>query len=116
MDKWKTFTIKCAWHHNYQGFWLVQMGLIYSKSRVWCHSFLPVKEHYLCFVVFSLLFSIIVDPQQQLSHSIITQSNNKNNKQLSQSQVDPSVMKQFRCECLWCHAQALTQNQTLLSM
>ena len=29
-------------------------GLIYSKSRAWCHSFQPVKELYLCFCCFRL--------------------------------------------------------------
>ena len=90
------------------------MGSVYAKSRAWCHSFQPIKEHYPSFVFFCLLFSIIVDPQQ-VSDLITTQSNNINSKQLSLSQVDSSVIKQFRCECLWCHAQALTQNQTLLS-
>ena len=33
------------------------------KSQAWCHSFQPTKEHYLCFVVFCLLFSIIVYSQ-----------------------------------------------------
>ena len=47
-----------------------------------------------------LRFSIIVDPQHHVSHSITTRSNNINSKQLSQSQVDPQVIKQFRCECL----------------
>ena len=56
-------------------------GLIYSKFRAWCHSFQPIKEHYLCFVVFCLLFSIIVDQQHQVSNSIIAQSNNINCKQ-----------------------------------
>ena len=75
-------------------------GLINSKFRTWCHSFQPIKEHYLCFVVFCLLFSIIVDPQNQVSNSITTQINNINSKQLSQSQVDPWVIKQFMCEYL----------------
>ena len=81
----------------------------YRCNNYIAKSFQPIKEHYLSFVVFCLLFSIIVDPQQQISHSITTQSNNINSKQLSQSQVDSWVIKQFWCECLWCHAQALTQ-------
>ena len=48
------------------------------------------------FVVFCLQFSTIVDPQHQVSNSMTTQSNNINSKQLSQSQIDPSVIKLFR--------------------
>ena len=59
------------------------MAYVYAKFRAWCHSFQPMKEHYLCFVVVCLLFSIIVDQQDQVSHSVITQSNDINNKQLS---------------------------------
>ena len=62
-------------------------GFIYSKSWVWCHSFQPIKEHYLCFVVFCLLFLITVDTQRQLFHSITTESNNINNKQLCPSLI-----------------------------
>ena len=91
MARWKTFTKKKLWHHSFQGLWFVQMAYVYAKFRAWCHSFQPIKEHYLCVVVFSLLFSIIVDLQHQASNSITTQSNNKNSKQLSQFQVDPSV-------------------------
>ena len=83
--------------------------------NAWCHSFHQIKGHFLCFVVFCLLFSIIVDPQHQVSHSIPTQINYINSKQLPKSQVDPSVVKQFRWECLWCHVQVLTQNQTFLA-
>ena len=40
-------------------------------------------------------------------------SNDINTKQLSWSPAYPSVIKQFRCECLWRHAETLTQKQTL---
>ena len=112
--KWKTSPKKKQlWHHSYQGLWFVQMAYVYAKFRAWGHSFQPIKGHYLCFVVFCLLFSINVDPQQQASHSIITRSNDINTKQLPWSLAYPSVIKQFSCECLWRHAQASTQKYTL---
>ena len=53
-------------------------------------------------VICCFLFAVfnICDPQHQVSNSITTQSNNRNSKPSSQSQVDPSGIKQFRCECL----------------
>ena len=63
-----------------------QMDLIYSRFRAWCHAFQPIKNQYLCFVVFCLLFLVIVDVQHQVSHSIIAESNDTNNKQSYKSQ------------------------------
>ena len=113
--KWKTSQKKKTLTSQLSGSVIGSNRLIYSKSRAWCHSFQPTKEHNLCFVVCCLLFSIIVDQQHEVSNSITAQSNNINSKQLSKSQVDPWVVKQFRWECLWHHVQALTQNQTFLA-
>ena len=105
-------TSKLALHHRNQSCWFFQMDLLYSRFRAWCHSFQPMKDLYLCFVFF-FLFSIIGDSQHQVSHSIITRNTDINTKQLSWSPAYPSVTKHFKCECLWCHAQASTQKQTL---
>ena len=82
---------KKLWHHSYQGLWFVQMGYVYAKFRAWCQSFQPIKEQYQCFVVICLLFSIIVDQQHQVSHSIHTRSYDINTKQLPWSQFIPKL-------------------------
>ena len=68
-------------------------------------SFQPFRSHYLCIVVFCLLFSIGNYVQHQVCHSIITQNNDVNSKQLSWTPAYPSVIKHFRWECLWHHSQ-----------
>ena len=103
VDKRKTFRKKTLTSQLFVSL-IGTNGLIYSKFRALCHSFQPINEHYLCFIVFCLLFLITVDTQCQLFHSITTASNNINSKQSSKSKPYPKVIKQFRCECLWHHS------------
>ena len=70
-------------------------GLIYLKSRTWCHSFQPIKEHFLCFVVFCLLFLSNVCIQHQVFHSIITQWYSDTNDtmiQIPNNFLDPQLI------------------------
>ena len=71
VDKRKKLHKKWAWHHSYQGLWLVQMGIMYAKSWTWCDSFQPFRSHNLCIVVFCLLFSIMKYVKRQVFHLII---------------------------------------------
>ena len=68
-------------NHSFQGLWFVQMGYVYAKFRVWCHSFQQIKSQHLCLVVFCLLFSMTVSIQHQLCHSIVIAGNRINSKQ-----------------------------------
>ena len=91
MDKGKTFTKKISMTSQLSRSLIGSNGWIHSKSRAWCHSFQPIKAHNLCFVVFCLLFSVIVDQQNKVSHPIHTQSYDINTKQLPWSQLIPKL-------------------------
>ena len=79
-------------------------GLIYAKSRTWCHAFQPFRDHYqyFCQFLFAVFYNCV---QNQVFHSIIAVSNNIGNKQSSQSPAYSQVIKHFRRECLWHHIQ-----------
>ena len=96
--------------------WFVEMAHVYAKFRAWCHSFQPFRSHYLCIVVFCLLFSIGKYVKHHVCHSIITRNADINTKQLPWSSAYPWVIKHFTCECLWHHAKDSTQKHLLKNM
>ena len=74
MVNWKRLIKKLGLMSQFSGPLIGALGVIYAKSRTLCHAFQPLRVHYLCFVVFCLLFLITVGIQHQVFYSIITRN------------------------------------------